>query len=225
MIITIDGPVASGKSSVARYIARESHFFYLCSGILYRAVAYILVHRYHYTSEQLQHPCYADVAAVVIALSYHYTQEHGISVLYGQDVLETARLKHEKIDDAASRISAYVELRHMLATTQRHCATRVKDLIADGRDCGTVVFPQADLKIFLTASLEVRVQRWQKDQRTHGVDVSYENAVTLVQERDRRDMSRSYFPLQQATDAWCIDTSLLSIQEVASLIQGKMRTR
>lgn len=214
MIITIDGPSISGKTSIARVLARYLHFDYLASGLLFRGLAYVLVHHYNYHESQLLHPRLLDVENALRPLhfEYRYSPEGGEQVLWhGQDI--TPFLADEKIGKYASIIGANPQVRNALARLQHDFADD-KDLVTDGRDAGSVIFPHAYLKFFLTASLQARAQRWQKNQKEIGRDISIQQAEKEISERDERDTNRPIAPLRIPEHAIIIDNSSLTKEQV-----------
>lgn len=217
MIITIDGPAASGKSTVARQLAHELSYYYLYSGLLYRAMAHVLVYYYGYTRGQLAKPLAEDVREIIEgrALQYLYSVERGAQIFWdGNDI--TPQLKTHEIDDYASLGSTALVVRDAVLELQRTLAKN-HDVIADGRDCGTVVFPDASHKFFLTASSQTRAQRWLLDQQRLGKQMTFEQAMTAVLGRDERDTKRACCPLVIPQGAHVIDNSLLSIEETVTL--------
>ena len=206
MIITLDGPTASGKSTLARLLADTLSAYYLNTGLTFRAVAYVL------SNESTITP--ALINSLLKELLYTYTREQGIIITY-QNKPITHLLKTPQIDQAASRLATNKDVREALLTYQRSLAHH-KTTIADGRDCGTVVFPQAAYKFFITASEAVRAQRWQQDHPTY----TFEEALSLIQQRDHRDSTRLLAPLKPAPDAQIIDTSNLSIDQALALLEG-----
>lgn len=216
MIVTIDGPVASGKTTVARKVAHSLSWMYIYSGMLYRALAYVLVEEYHADEIQLRAPAQENIDAIFSVLRYEYTAATGASIVY-RDSNITSHLKTASVDRAASLVSADPAVRHAVVLLQRKLAAG-HDVIADGRDCGTVVFPQAELKLFLTAPLAVRAERWQRDQARSGHVVTLEEAQVAVAERDARDTGREHSPLVCAVDGVCIDTATSSAEDIAAMI-------
>jgi len=219
MIITIDGPTASGKSSVARAVAHDLSIFYLNTGLLYRALAYALIKEHGYSTEQCANPKEYSVRLVLSPgnLSYGYDKNKGSSVLLsGCDV--TSLLKTPDIDRAASVVSAVPYVRTCLLTVQRDIASK-HSVVAEGRDCGTVIFPYAEHKFFLIANQAVRAQRWQADQRRAGKILSLQDCCAAIDERDQRDAARECAPLVQAKDAICIDSSNMTLEETVAAIR------
>lgn len=213
MIITIDGPAASGKSTVARMIAEQLDFYYLNTGLLYRAVTYILIKKHSYTQETLKAVQAEDIAQCVDMnrFFYSYTPQEGSTVLY--DTVDITRfLKDPLIDQNVSLISPQPLVREALSHLQRAIA-KDHDVIVEGRDVGSVVFPHADYKFFLTASLEVRAQRWRRYQEKKGNIYSLQEAQERVEERDHQDQTRAHSPLVVPANAIIVDSSDITLQE------------
>lgn len=227
MIVTIDGPVASGKSTVARLIANSLGFTLISSGFLFRALGHELLYTYHYSLEELLliiNNALLDEIFNTDHFEYTYDNEHGPRVfLKGIDI--TSRLKMPIIDKAASILGTSPLVRNYFITLQ-HLLAHNKNSIIEGRDSGSVVFPNADIKFFLTASLEVRAQRWQKMQKNLGLEFSLDEAKKIIKERDDRDYTRSIAPLKIPEDALVVDNSNLTLPEtinyLISYIQNKI---
>lgn len=217
MIIAIDGPVASGKSSIARQLAHKLGYYYLYTGLLYRGIAYILVKQFGYSMTDLVHPKHEDVDAIVQQGRFVYCYAHGEpSILFdGNDI--TAELKKGEVDGWSSTSSADIYVRRAIFDMQTILG-REHDLVAEGRDIGTVVFPHAEHKFFLTASLEQRAYWWRKMQENLGRHYSVDESMREVAERDRRDTTREHSPLVQAADAVFIDGTGKSLQEIVELM-------
>lgn len=206
-LITIDGPTASGKGTVANLVAQQLGWRVLDSGALYRLTAL----------SSLNHQINTDDPQAVAAQAQqlHVSFENGSSFLQGQEVTEL--LRDEKIGIMASKIAAYPLVREALLARQR--AFRLgTGLIADGRDMGTVVFPDAPLKIFLVADALSRAQRRYKQLIDKGVSANLSDLLADLQARDLRDTTRIAAPLVAATDAYTIDSSLLSIDETVNAV-------
>lgn len=214
MIITIDGPSISGKTSIARILAQHLHFDYLASGLLFRGLAYALMHYYNYHESQLQNPNHADIEQALLPayFEYRYSDQLGEQLFWlGRDI--TSLLADEKIGKYASIIGTHSEVRNALARLQ-HAYAADKDLVTDGRDAGSVIFPNAQIKFFLTASVQTRAHRWQKNQKEVGRDISLEQAEKEINERDERDTNRAIAPLRIADHAIIIDSSSLNQEQV-----------
>ncbi len=223
MIITIDGPAASGKSSTGRLLAEKLGFFYLYSGLLYRAVAYTAINRLGYSLEDLKHYTEAPegIKQIVPDLQYIYTPTTGDQV-YVKNENITAGLKDPYLDQAASLVSTYPSIRKALTDLQRELA-QGKDIVVDGRDAGTVVFPQADYQFFLMARVEERARRWVEQQKKRGNQVSLVQAIGELSSRDHRDANRLLAPLTISPNAQIIDNTALSLQEVTERMIGKIK--
>ena len=202
-IITIDGPSASGKGSLTRSIADNLSFDVLDSGLLYRAYAY-LYEKGVQTSE---------IASHIKNLSFKFN----LNDVHVHDNKEeiTTTLRSEKIAQVASTLSSIEETRKNLLEIQRSFYDG-HGLVADGRDMGTVVFPKAKLKIFLTASSEVRAKRRHIELQNRGQEVNMRDLIEDIEERDLRDRTRTLSPLIPAEDSVVIDSSTMSLDEVLS---------
>jgi cytidylate kinase len=200
MVIAIDGPAGAGKSTVARAVARELGFTYLDSGAMYRSVALRTIER--------------GLTAAEIAREVHI--ELGERVLVdGRDVTEAIR--SPEVSDKASQVAVDPRVREALVAKQRELIAS-GDWVAEGRDIGTVVAPEAELKIFLTAGAQERVRR---RARELGVDPS--EVDEELRARDQRDAARAHSPLEPARDAVVLDTTGLSVEQVVERIAGLAR--
>lgn len=220
MIITIDGPTASGKSSIAVQLASSLDYIYLNTGLLYRALAFILIEHYHYTRDLLENPRKRDIAAVLSkdCFFYYYDKQRGSLIFYKEQDI-TAHLKSPQVDEASSLVSADPIVREALLGVQRSLGEEHK-LVAEGRDCGSIIFPDAQYKFFITASLAIRAERWVAEQRQRGVIISLKKARLFIQERDTRDSARTIAPLVIPRGAIVVDTSWLTIEEAVRLIMS-----
>lgn len=223
MIITIDGPVASGKSTVARQLAHDLGFYYLYTGFLYRGIAYVLAHWYHYDNAALSQVQEADLKDIIEHHSFEYRYENGKPLILfdGNDI--SPFLKNKDVDNWASRVSAQPLVRHAVFDYQVALG-KGKNLIAEGRDMATVVFPQAEYKFFLTADEKIRAQRWQQMQQKMGNSYTLDECLQAIHERDRRDKERPYSPLTQTADMCVIDCSHLSAMDVVAFIKKQINT-
>ena len=212
VIITIDGPSGAGKGTISRMLAKKLGFHYLDSGALYRLLGLAAERRKVST----------DNTKGLITLAEHMdirfeTTDNGNfrALLEGEDVTNIMRTENTAL--LASEVAKHMNVRAALLKRQQHFAVE-PGLIADGRDMGTVVFPHAELKIYLTASTEERAQRRYKELLEKGEDVSLPALVEQVRSRDERDMSRDASPLRPAQGAIELDTSTMSIQEVTETV-------
>ena len=217
--IAIDGPSGAGKSTLARRLARELGFLYVDTGAIYRTVGLA-------ARRQGIDPADADAVAailpgLVITMGYG---EDGLQrmTLNGEDVTEAIR--ENEISAYASKAAALPAVRDFLLEMQRGTA-REHDVIMDGRDIGTVVLPQADLKIYLTAAAEARAARRCKELLERGQQADFEQVLAEVIERDRRDTERETAPLRRAGDAVTADTTELDLEESFQLLLGLVRER
>ena len=204
--IAIDGPAGAGKSTVARQLAKEMGYIYVDTGAMYRAMALCALRA------GIQP---ADEAAVTevcrkAEVSLEYRDGAQQILLNGENVTDLIRA--EEVGNMASAISGYLPVREKLVELQRELAAR-KDVVMDGRDIGTVVFPDAELKIFMTADPRVRACRRYDELRAKGDPVSLEEIERNVRERDKADMGRAISPLRQAEDAIVLDNSCMTVGE------------
>jgi cytidylate kinase len=217
-VVAIDGPAGAGKSTVSRGVADKLGYTFLDTGALYRSVALWVSRRNLFASDQ---KCVAEIAAT---LDVKFVRHSSIDRIFvnGEDV--TAAIRQPEISQLASQVSAYVEVRNSLLATQRRVALS-NSLVAEGRDIGTVVFPEAQAKFFLTASPETRAMRRTMEMAQLGSVGSYEDVLKEIKERDERDSGRKAAPLRQAPDAILIDSSNLSADEVIGLIVDLVHKR
>ena len=207
-VITVDGPSGVGKGTLCQWLAKRLGFHLLDSGALYRLTALAALRRNLALEDEMQ------IAAVAAGLEVEFLAGTGGEpriVLGGVDV--GAELRSETCGNAASRVAALPAVRAALLQRQRDFR-QPPGLIADGRDMGTVVFPDAELKLFLTASAEERAHRRYKQLSAQGMSANLKNLASEIAERDARDCQRAIAPLQPAADAEVLDTTHLRIAEV-----------
>jgi len=218
MIITIDGPAASGKSSVSRKLAKKLGFYYLNTGLLYRAIAYLLINKCAYKENQLKDPDPLDLKEYVDPkrLIYDFDQDYKEQIIFDRQNI-TPFLKTSFIDKGASIVSTNKMVRDLLLDIQRVAAQRF-NIVVDGRDTGSIVFPEADIKIFLTASVKERAERWRKQQDAIGNVFSEEEAKHIIEDRDKRDKERDIAPLIIPDNAIFLDDSKLTIDETLAKV-------
>ncbi len=206
--IAIDGPAGAGKSTIAKALAKELGYHYVDTGAIYRTVAYFL---------DLWGVSPKDVDGVTryideLTVNIEYDEEgKQRMIMNGMDVTDDIRT--QDISQKASLVSAHAVVRDVLLDMQRDVA-RKHNVIMDGRDIGTVVLPKATVKIFLTASAEVRAQRRTEELKAKGQPANYETILKEIQQRDYQDSNRPIAPLKQAKDAILVDTSQLDIDGV-----------
>ncbi|NPA24894.1 MAG: (d)CMP kinase [Deltaproteobacteria bacterium] len=216
-IITVDGPSGSGKSTVCRRVAARLGIGYIDTGAMYRCVAWATLQQGIDLDDRKGLSRLLDE----IDIRFQAAGTENLVLCNGSDV--TRAIRTPEIDRLASAVSAIDIVRQALLPLQR-AAARNNSAIIDGRDAGTVIFPEADLKIFLTADLEVRARRRLQDQKDQdGIDL--ESVMEAIRKRDRDDSSRAHAPLKKAADAITIDTSKLSIDEVCERIINLVHTR
>lgn len=208
MVITIDGPAASGKSSVSRELARRLGWNWVSTGAFYRGLAFVALQKQVNLS---------DVQSLVRLItdpiwSVQLTPTKTSVVYNGQDV--TDLIAHEEVGNYASKISHYPEVRQQLLKNQRILSEGPDGLIAEGRDCGTVVFPQANVKIYLTASSENRAAR-----RAAELGMEQQELVEAQKKRDEQDSTRKAAPLQIPENALVLDSTSLSLNEVVNQVE------
>lgn len=211
MIITIDGPSASGKSTIARLLSKKLNFFYINSGLLFRALAYIFFTKYRLAENEFKNIQYKDLIQLINQdLTYKYINGRAQVFFQSNDI--TSCLYGPHIGQGASIIGENQFVRKIILEYQRSLAQDF-NVIADGRDCGTEVFPFADYKFFLFASPHVRALRWQQSQKRKGKNYTFEEALAWIEQKDKRDSEREIAPLKPAEDAIIIDNSNLTIEE------------
>ena len=207
--IAIDGPAGAGKSTIAKKVAKELSFIYVDTGAMYRAMAFYLLEKGISGDENISKACHdADI-------SIRYENGEQQVILNGKNV--TAFLRKEEVGNMASVSSANPEVRAHLLKLQRNLAAE-NNVVMDGRDIGTCVLPGADVKIYLTASVETRAKRRYDELKGKGEACNLEEIAHDVEERDHRDMTREIAPLKQAEDAVLVDSSHMTIEEVVKAI-------
>ena len=211
--IAIDGPAGAGKSTIAKRLAKELGYYYVDTGAIYRTVAYFM---------DLLGIAPKDIDGVS-----RYIDELNVEIEYDEDGLQhmimngmdvTGDIRTQDISQKASLISAHGVVRDMLLDMQRDVAKK-HNVIMDGRDIGTVVLPRADVKIFLTASAEVRARRRHLELQAKGSKESFEKVLADIKQRDHQDSTRPIAPLKQAKDAVLVDTSDMDIEAVVAQIR------
>jgi len=215
MIITIDGPVASGKSTIAKMLAIKLNYYYLNTGFLYRAIAYLLVKYFNFTLADLSEPKLETLTKgldeILNLLKYEFKNGEVFIWYNGKNIAPF--LKNLEIDDAASRISQISLVRNLLLPIQKNIGLS-HNLVAEGRDCGTKIFPEAEFKFFLDADILIRADRWYQDQIKKKNNISLEEALNYVKMRDLRDTERKIAPLFKSNDAVIIDSSAKNVEEI-----------
>lgn len=205
--IAIDGPAGAGKSTIAKAVSKKLNYIYIDTGAMYRAIGlYYLQNEIDLQNEDL-------INGLIDNIKVEITYENGLQqiILNGDNV--TSLIRTQEVSNAASVVSAYKKVREKLVSLQRDLASST-NVVMDGRDIGTVVLPNATVKIFLTASTEERAKRRYKELLEKGQVVDLETIKKEIEERDYRDINRETSPLMQAEDAILVDTSSMTIEEV-----------
>lgn len=212
--IAIDGPASSGKSTVAKIIARNLDLIYLDTGAMYRVATFVALQKE------------TDDAKEII----EFIEKNPISFMNGQKGQEvlmgsenvTEVIRTNEVTNTVSKISAMTEIREFMVAEQQRIAKN-GGIIMDGRDIGTVVLPEADLKIFLVASVDERAERRYKENLSKGIPTDLERLKIEISERDRKDSTRAISPLKQAEDAILLDSTGKTINEIVQFIEDNAR--
>ena len=209
--VAIDGPAGAGKSTIAKLVAKEKGYIYVDTGAMYRGLAI------HFLDKGIQPQETEKVIEACkdaeVTIAYEDAVQH--VYLNGKDI--SSRLRNEEVGNMASVTSAIPEVRKKLLELQQNLA-KTLNVIMDGRDIGTCVLPHADVKVYLTASVETRAKRRYQELQEKGEDCNLEEIAHDIEERDRRDMTREIAPLKQAEDAVLVDSSDMTIAEVVKTI-------
>ena len=214
-VIAIDGPVASGKSVVGRDLAQRLGFKYLDTGMMYRAVTWLALRRSNDIDDQ------AGLEKLTLENPIDLTGQNGDGIeIGGQRV--GAELRDPSVNSQVSLVSQVSGVRRALVRQQRALA-KEGQIVMVGRDIGTVVLPGADLKVYLTASIQHRAQRRWQEMLDQGRDAELDQVVRETEERDRLDSQRADSPLMPAEDAWILDTSELQVDQVVKAILDRAR--
>ena len=221
MIIAIDGPAGSGKSTVAKEVAKMLGFHYLDTGAMYRSIAWLALERGISLDDDEAVAQLARTETVVFSHEEGNPLPSGVAIA-GHDI--TLEIRTPRIDKAVSPVSAIPAVREALTQQQRAIAAS-ENIVMEGRDIGTVVFPEAELKIFVTASAEVRARRRFDELTAKGQQVDFGEILRNVQERDYIDSHRAVAPLRQAPDALLLDNSSLTIAEQKAWLLARFEER
>ena len=211
IIIAVDGYSSCGKSTFAKAIAARLGYIFIDTGAMYRAVTLYALEHGAIRSGMV------DEEAVVkllgeISITFRFNPQRGASDIYVNGDLVEGKIRTIEVSNCVSQVSAIPEVRHKLVAMQQEMGRR-RGVVMDGRDIGTVVFPDAELKLFMTADPKVRAERRYKELREKGMEVSLEEIERNVRERDKADMSRAVSPLRQAEDAIVLDNSHMTVDE------------
>lgn len=211
MEIAIDGFSACGKSTLAKSLACELGATYIDTGAMYRAVTLFFIEKGINYSDQSE----VGAALSKIEIAFDVQAEANDCILNGSNVEKKIRM--QEVSDQVSEIATLPAVRRKMVELQRRLSAE-KDVVMDGRDIGTVVFPKAKFKFFITADLEIRAKRRLEEFRNRGIDISVDDVVKNLEKRDRIDSSRADSPLRVAEDALVIDNTLLTKQEQLNLV-------
>ncbi len=209
--VAIDGPAGAGKSTIAKLVAKEKGFIYVDTGAMYRALAV------HFIKKGLKPEDTEKIIEACEDAEVSLQYENGLQQVYLNGENVTSLLRTEEVGNMASVSSAIGAVRTKLLALQRNLAAE-KDVVMDGRDIGTNILPNADVKVYLTASVETRAKRRYLELQEKGVACVLEEIAHDIEERDYRDMNRDIAPLKQAEDAVFVDSSDMTIEEVVKTI-------
>ena len=211
MQVAIDGPASSGKSTISKLIAKENNFLYLDTGAMYRVVT-LAVLRNHISLED-----YDAIYELVQNIDIRFSMKDGKQIVFMNKEDVTDEIRSVEVTRNVSAVSAIKEVRTRLVHLQQEIAEN-HSIIMDGRDIGTVVLPQAEIKIFLVASVEERAKRRFIENQEKGIEMSYEELVEDIRRRDYIDSTRKESPLRKAEDAIEIDTTTMTIEDVVKTV-------
>lgn len=216
--IAIDGPAGAGKSTIAKKVAKELDFIYVDTGAMYRSMALYLIRKGVKAEEK--NKIIELLPEIHVTLAYVEGEQH--VYLNQEDV--SSLIRNEEVSQMTSSISTIPEVREALLSLQRNLA-KENNVLMDGRDIGTCVLPNAELKIYLTASTKVRAKRRYDEMIEKGMECNLKELEASIKERDYRDMNREIAPLKQAEDAVFLDTSDMNIEEVVNAIIRLVKER
>lgn len=209
--IAIDGPAGAGKSTIAKKLARELDFIYVDTGAMYRAIAYFFIENVIESLDGIN----VKVLCAQMDIRISYEDGNQQVILNGKNV--TSHLRDEAVGKMASNVAVNGDVREKLLDLQKYIANEA-DVVMDGRDIGTKILPDAELKVFLTASVDVRAKRRYDELVAKGIESNLDEIKEDIRIRDERDMNREISPLCQADDAVLIDSSFMTIDEVVAKI-------
>lgn len=214
--VAIDGPAGAGKSTIAKLVAKEKGYIYVDTGAMYRALAI------HFLKKNISAENVEQIVLACADADVTIAYEDGVQQVYLNGENVTGRLRGEEVGNMASRTSSIPQVREKLLELQRGLA-RKQDVIMDGRDIGTNILPDADVKIYLTASVDTRAKRRFDELKEKGQDCDFDVIKEDIKERDARDMNREIAPLKKAEDAILVDSSEMTIEQVVETICGYCR--
>ncbi len=214
--IAIDGPASAGKSTIAKLVAKEKGFIYVDTGAMYRALSVYFIQKNADPDDA------KEVSSICKDADVKIVYEDGMQQVWLNGVNITGELREERVGNMASKTATIPAVRAHLLELQKELA-RDFDVVMDGRDIGTNILPHADVKIYLTASVGARANRRYKELTEKGMECDLQAIADDIAERDERDMGREIAPLRQAEDAFLVDSSDMTIEEVVSSILSKCR--
>ena len=209
--IAIDGPAGAGKSTIAKEITKKMGYIYIDTGAMYRTVGYYCL------NNNINIDLESEVNNCLNLIDIKIKFVDGLQRIFLNDTDITDLIRTQEVSDAASKVSVYKNVRERLVAMQQDIA-KENSVVMDGRDIGTVVLPNAEVKIFLTASVDERAKRRHKELVEKGIATNLDDIKKEIEERDYRDSHREISPLKQADDAILVDTSNMSINEVVNTI-------
>lgn len=209
--IAIDGPASAGKSTIAKIVAKEKGFIYVDTGAMYRGLSVFFL------EENIDVDNQAEVAAICTKANVRISYQDGMQQVILNEKNITNQLREEKVGNIASKTAVIPEVRAHLLELQKNLAKEF-DVVMDGRDIGTNILPNADLKIYLTASVDARANRRYKELSEKGIECDLNAIAADIAQRDERDMNREIAPLKKAEDAVLVDSSAMTIEEVVNVI-------
>jgi len=210
-IIAIDGPAASGKSTIAELLAQKLGYLFFDTGLMYRAVTWAALQRLKAVDEEAAVTALANAAEIDVRPAGVDDERKWVVLLDGQDI--TGEIRQTEVETYVSQVSAYAGVRKAMTTQQRRIGQRGQ-VVMVGRDIGTVVLPEAELKIFLDASVAERARRRYEEVLTRGLPADYAQILEAMRRRDQIDSTRAIAPLKPAADAVLVNTDGLTIEEV-----------
>lgn len=217
-IIAVDGPAGSGKGTITKRLAKEIGFTNLDTGAIYRCVALVVLQK------GIKLDDYKNIASILqkIEVEFETKEDTELVFLNGEDV--SGKIRTQEITKIVSVVASIKEVREKMTILQRKMAEG-KNIIMEGRDIGTCIFPNADIKIYLDATVEERAKRRYKENIEKGMKVTYEEVLESVKTRDHADMTREISPLKKAEDAIVVDSTNLTIEEVVEKMKGIVREK
>ncbi len=219
-VVAIDGGAGSGKSTTARELARRLHFFYLDTGAMYRAITL----KYLQYKGDTENIAMSIIEKIIEKTAIDLRLENSTTRVYLDEKDVTLEIRKPQVNDFVSQISAIPAVRKWMVEKQREVA-KGKKVVCEGRDIGTVVFPNAQVKIYIQADLEVRAQRRRKELSEKNIESNFDEVIENLKFRDKYDSNRQHSPLKKAEDAIVVDTTKLTIEQEISFVEKIVRER